>query len=192
MERKKAIDMKLKEMREIDQDLRTQIRIGDNDLEVWYKHQAPNRWTKYSPMNMNTLDPANKFPKIESKSKNSDPKNDDRINKALEKLNSARQEKIVDNDGFETVNNKRKPSEEEEERRKLIKESTPERICDKLRKINGEEEMESGESSSSDDSDDKNLSVLEVGGNLSGGNPSGGNYSKTGEGHEKSNLVFVH
>ena len=67
IKRKKALDVKLKILREKDSELRTHIRIGTASLQIWMHHQAQGHFTKYKPMDMNKVDPLRKLQKIKLK-----------------------------------------------------------------------------------------------------------------------------
>ena len=59
-----------------------------------------------SSTSIKTLDPAHLFPEIKVKNKSTDPNNEERITKTLEKLNSAKPTKELDEERYETVRHK--------------------------------------------------------------------------------------
>ena len=172
IERKKAIDIKMKELRKTDPELRYQVRIGTDDLEIWTKHQVEGYYNQYKPIDIRKIDPMREFPEIKSKGIPTDPNQRNLIKESVAKLDQANKsaarsdfepessaaktstdDSIIPEDemnGYSTVSyGKRKPSPLKDEQNKLKKLSSSRRILKEIRR------NENGEETSDDDSDDE-------------------------------------
>ena len=146
IQRKTAIEKKLKNLREHDPSLRTQVRLGKDDLQVMIKHVKAGVYSYYVPAMMKTIDPANTFPPIKFKGKEINPEDAEFIARAA----AAASKTSTDSEGYQTVTSKTSPVRKYREKRK--REDTPEKICQKLaRIINGDRIIDDEDNESEDE-----------------------------------------
>ena len=141
------MEKKLKNLRENNPSLRTQIRLGDNDLQVMVKHIKTGEYSQYIPASNMTIDPANEFPPITFKGQSLNPNDADFIAKAAAAANS--KTRRTDEEGFTTVEQHTSPTRAYRLKRK--RQDTPEKINNKLaRLIRGETVIDDKESDMED------------------------------------------
>ena len=58
---KKALDIKLKSRRKTDPELRTQVRIETDDLEILQNYMMLGTYPYFRPLNMKVVDPCNEL-----------------------------------------------------------------------------------------------------------------------------------
>ena len=63
IERRKAISKKLKQIKEINPNLRYQIRLGKTDFRILSKNYKPTEYTRYREVAMSVIDPLDEFPR---------------------------------------------------------------------------------------------------------------------------------
>ena len=98
-DRKIGIDNILKDMREKESNLKTQVRPGIDDWEIRMKSSSRFEYDSWDILKVSDIDPKGVVPKMKIVHKEDDPKVIEFIRK---------KEKQVDSDGWETVTGKRK------------------------------------------------------------------------------------
>ena len=97
--RKYAVDNILKDMRKKEEGLKTQVRPGDEDWEIWLKKTSKYEYDNWDVLTVGDIDPNKKVPPMRIIHSKDDPK-------LMEYLREKTKE--VDHGGYATVTNKRK------------------------------------------------------------------------------------
>ena len=175
IERKRELVKILKEFREMEPSLRTQIRIGKTDLKVVAKHFKKGEFTPFIDVEMKIIDPLRKLPAINVKGKEIDPRDEEYFKEKIKILKKKKEEDSnkndkASNDGFNEVRNKRKtrsPVKENDAKRINSNNSPQKRLTNLnnyLKGIRNEPAvivMTDDESESEDDLNETNATIIE-------------------------------
>ena len=129
--RKKALDKLLTSIRKKTPGLRTQVRLGKSDLKVMAKVQKKNDYSPYEEIPMSEVDPMNTLPEINIPGYKKPP-NTSAIANLIRNFERELKTDKVDEDGYSTVERKRKGSPGKEDYRKKQKENTPEKLGERF------------------------------------------------------------
>ena len=124
-EKKREMEVRLKNIRDNDKRLRTQVRCGKKDLVIMTKKIEDNRSTRYKEVSTKLIDPYNTLPKIETVAT---PPEDGRIRIARQKYDEAMKRlNRTDEEGYSTIRKKirRKPLTPKEKEEKRMRKISP-------------------------------------------------------------------
>ena len=164
--RKMELERRLTKIRKTQENLRTQVRIGDDDFIVYGKYVKTNGPEKFEIIEKEKYDPNNDLPKIICK--DFDKTNYQKeIFKTLERYEAASNKKENENEnenGFSPVRNKRKErsprsSDESKKTRKFSPGKAGKAIFRQIRR-RGLDTSQSSENSSSESEDDANETAI--------------------------------
>ena len=78
IDRKVALGKSLTTFRQMDTSLRTQIRVGECDLEVWAKHHVKGEYHPYVKVDMEVIDPLEELPLINNEGRIINPRDSEK------------------------------------------------------------------------------------------------------------------
>ena len=133
IERKRELGKMLTTFRKMDESLRTQIRIGEKDIEVWAKHYTKGEYTPFIKVGLEIIDPLNTLPLVKTQGKEIDPRHRDFIKEKLKDLDAKRPESEQDEAGFRRPKRKERTPEKINAAKRRNLNSTPEK---RLKNIN--------------------------------------------------------
>ena len=106
-DRKVELERRLARIRKTQENLRTQVRLGDDDFEVYGKYVKTGAQAKFQLIPKEKYDPGCDLPPVKCKEKIEESENDRRVREANNKLEKAA-ERNLEEDGWSPVRNKRK------------------------------------------------------------------------------------
>ena len=162
-DRKMEIEKRLAKIRKTQVNLRTQVRIGNDDFDVLGKISNTGRAERFEIIHKEKYDPNNDLPKIRCKENSSNDAAEETIRQASDRLNDAANQTAVVPEGWTPARNKRKErSPRQEDGLKKVRKFSPNQAGKSIvRQIKnrGMKTDESTETSSTESDSDE--SVLE-------------------------------